>query len=362
MPMNPGKQWPNLPAFVSIFFVCPCNIQILFSYFRGLETKHMAELPFWSIIFFLTLITLVISADFFIKASERIGLALGIPPFIVGVTLIAIGTSLPELVTSAVAVLSKGEASSIVPGNVIGSNITNIGLVLGVIAFTAKDIKLDFDVMKVDGPVMIGATFLFFLCVDDGEFILFEGILCCLGLVIYLAYILSLKNVEDAGQVPMEIEVEEEEKKNFSWKEPLILLVSAIVIYFSADYNVKSIQNLAKLLDIGEEFIALTAVALGTSLPELVVSLVAIRTGNVEMAVGNVIGSNIFNIFAVMGIPRLLGPIDAPESLRSLGLPAMLFISILCIFIVMDKRVNRWEGLILLLFYVAAIGGIIYQM
>lgn len=322
----------------------------------------MAALPFWSIVFFGTLVTLVISADFFIKSSERIGLALGIPPFIVGVTLIAIGTSLPELVTSIVAVLSKENASAIVPGNVIGSNITNIGLVLGIIAFTAKNIKLEFDVLKVDAPMLVGATFLLYLCLADGSFSLFEGIIFCLGLAIYLGYILSLRNVTNPGELPIDIEVDESEKAKFSWKEPVILLISGLVIYFSAEYNVKSIQNLASLLNIGKEFIALTAVALGTSLPELVVSLVAIRTGNVEMAVGNVIGSNIFNIFAVMGISRMVGVIEIPESILDMSLPAVLFISILCFVIVMDRKINRWEGLILLLFYVFIIGGLINQM
>lgn len=322
----------------------------------------MAELPFWSIIFFGTLVTLVISADFFIKSSERIGLAMGIPPFVVGVTLIAIGTSLPELVTSIVAMLSKENASAIVPGNVIGSNITNIGLVLGVIAVTAKNIKLEFDVLKVDGPMLVGATFLLYLSLSDGNFSLFEGILFCLGLAIYLGYILSLRNVNNPEELPIDIEIDEAERFKFSWKEPVILLISGIVIYLSAEFNVRSIQNLASLLNIGKEFIALTAVALGTSLPELVVSLVAIRTGNVEMAVGNVIGSNIFNIFAVMGIPRLLGAIEVPESILSMSLPAVLFLSVLCFVVVMDRKVNRWEGFILLLFYVSIIGGLVSQM
>ncbi|MCI4666731.1 MAG: calcium/sodium antiporter [Bacteroidia bacterium] len=322
----------------------------------------MIGLPFWSIIFFVTLVTLVISADFFIKSSERIGLALGIPPFVVGVTLIAIGTSLPELITSVVAVLSKENASAIVPGNVIGSNITNIGLVLGVVAFRAKKIKLEFDVLKVDGPMLVGATFLLYLCLIDGNFTLFEGIVFCLGLIIYLAYIFSLRNADSPEDIPIDIEVDEAEGQKFSWKEPVILLVSGLVIYLSADYNVQSIQNLANLLNIGKEFIALTAVALGTSLPELVVSLVAIRTGNVEMAVGNVIGSNIFNIFAVMGIPRLIGHIEVPETILGTSLPAVLFISILCFVVVMDRKVNRWEGLVLLLFYIAIQGGLIAQV
>ena len=144
-----------------------------------------------------------------------------------------------------------------------------------------------------------------------------------------------------------------------SWKEPIILLLSAAVIYFSALYNVKSINNLGNILQVGKEFIALTAVALGTSLPELIVSIVAIRTGNVEMAVGNVIGSNLFNIFAVMGIPRLFGNIQVADSLLSVGLPSLIVLTLLLMYILHDKVINRWEGWILLLFYVAILGSLI---
>lgn len=316
----------------------------------------MPDLLLWSIVFVISLAALIISADFFIKASERIGLALGIPPFVIGITLVAVGTSLPELVTSIAAVLSPYDASAIIPGNVIGSNITNTGLVLGLVGILAKRIQLSFDVMRVDVPMMLGATFLLYLCIKDLHFDLFEAGLCLAGMAIYLAYVVSLSRSDDqAADNPLAQELlleEPDTPQRVSWRDPLTLLASGVVIYFSAKYNVLSIEELAGLLGIGKEFIALTVVALGTSLPELVVSIVAVRTNNAEMAVGNVLGSNIFNIFAVMGIPRLFGSITIPASMLPFSVPMLLVISLLTAFILKDREVNRWEGWILLLMYV----------
>ncbi|MEM7367349.1 MAG: calcium/sodium antiporter [Bacteroidota bacterium] len=317
----------------------------------------------WSTIFIITLVSLVIAADFFIKAAERIGLALGIEPFIVGVTLIAVGTSLPELVTSIVAVLKPSGTSAIVPGNVIGSNITNTCLVLGIVGVLAKKVRLEFDIMQVDLPMLMGSAFIMYLCCMDAYFSLFEGIICLGGLVMYLMYVLSLgRNGSDSpspGDGGDGANAAESNLPQFSIKDPLILLASGLVIYFSAEYNVTAIIEISEMLDIGKELIALTAVALGTSLPELVVSVVAVRSGNAEMAIGNILGSNIFNVFAVMGIPRLFGLIDVPPSILDFSLPAMIVASLIALLIVQDRIVNRWEGFILLLLYVLFMGNLI---
>ncbi|MEO1448728.1 MAG: calcium/sodium antiporter [Bacteroidota bacterium] len=318
----------------------------------------MPDLFIWSSIFILTLVTLIVSADFFIKSAERIGLALGIPPFIVGVTLIAMGTSLPELVTSIIAVLSPNADSAIVPGNVLGSNITNSCLVLGFIGVMARHVKMEFDILKVDLPMFLGAAVIMYLTTMDGKFSQFEGIVCLAALGMYLAYIVSLGRTEP-DQPPLVDESEAPPRGKISWKEPLILMASGTVIYLSAKYNVDSIRYLASMLRIGKEFIALTAVALGTSLPELVVSIVAVRKNNAEMAIGNILGSNIFNVFAVMGIPRLFGVIEVPGTITEFSLPAMLGATVLCLIAVQDRVVTRWEGWILLLFYGLYIGGLV---
>ena len=305
----------------------------------------MPESIIWGGVFLFSLTTLIISADFFIKSSERIGIALGIPQFIIGVTLVALGTSLPELVTSIIAVFNDG--AEIVSGNVVGSNITNTCLVLGLVAFLAKDIQLKYDIMRVDMPMLMGATFLFYLAASDRFFSFAEGMLCIGGLMIYLGYVFQLGK---EGRTLAELS-DEEKPPMFSWKEPIILIASGFAIYLSAKYNVEAIENLSALFNIGKELIAVTAVALGTSLPELVVSVVAVRGGNTEMAIGNVIGSNIFNIFAVMGIPALIQPFEIPESIVEFSLPVMVAVTVLAFFITMDRKINRWEGLILFLFY-----------
>jgi len=318
----------------------------------------MPDILFWSLIFLLTLVMLIFSADFFIKSSERIGLAVGIPPFIVGVTLIAMGTSLPELVTSMVAILSDPPNSEIILGNVVGSNIANICLVLAIVGILGNKISLQFDVMRVDMPMLLGAGFILYVCVMDGDFSLFEGIICLLGMVVYLVYVLQLARNDDSGDLGVEVK-EKGPKKSVSWKEPVILLFSSLAIYFSANYNVQAIVKLSEILEVGKELIALTAVSIGTSLPELVVSIVAVRMGNGEMAVGNVLGSYIFNVFAVMGIPRIFGEIVVPESILEFSLPVMIIASLLFFFVVLDREVSRWEGFILLLLYFLFMGNLI---
>jgi len=307
----------------------------------------MPESIIWGIVFLFSLVILVVSADFFIKSSERVGLALGIPQFIIGVTLVALGTSLPELVTSIIAVLEDN--AEIVSGNVVGSNITNICLILGLIAFLGRKIRLEYDIMRVEMPLLIGATFFMALASYDGHFSLNEGFICLFGLLIYLGYVLDLG--KKSQQITAGSPEYDPEIHRISLKEPFILIFSGVAIYLSAKYNVRAIEQLSILYGIGKEVIALTAVALGTSLPELVVSMVAVRSGNTEMAIGNILGSNIFNIFCVMGVPSLISTYAIPASINSFSLPLMVAVTLLTFFITLDKSINRWEGLILLLFY-----------
>lgn len=324
----------------------------------------MAEF-IWILVFIGTLTALVISADFFIKAAERVGLALGIEPFIIGVTLVALGTSLPELITSIVAVTLDGASTDIVLGNVVGSNVTNLCLVLGVVAVASRSIKLEFDPVQVDLPILVGSAFFLVLAVFDGKFSLFEAMVCLGGMGLYIAYVFK-QGKEDADEVEAESgSIAPAEKViseyQYSWKEPVTLIVTAAIIFLSARFNVESIINLSESFGIGEGFIALTAVALGTSLPELVVSIVAVRTGNGEMAVGNVLGSNIFNVFAVMGIPRLFGkitfPADAPDIQFSIW--TMVAATLVTFFVLQDRKILRWEGWLLILLYLLFVGNLI---
>lgn len=295
---------------------------------------------------------LIVASNAFIKAAEKIGVAFGIPTFIIGVTIVAAGTSLPELVSSIIAVASG--SPEIVIGNVVGSNISNIFFILGFVAVFSRVIRIDYEIINVDLPLLIGSAFMLSIFVMDGHFSFFEAVLSIISLIVYLVYALnvetSIVNVND------EIKHLEEEHPKATAKTWLMLLLGGFFIYLSADYTVNSIIELSAIFEIGEEVIALTAVSLGTSLPELAVSIAAARKGNPDMAVGNILGSNIFNSFAVMGIPRLFGPLVIPAQVIDFSIPMMIAASLLYFFIAQNKLISRWEGFMLLIFYAYFIG------
>ena len=303
------------------------------------------QILLWSTLFVISLASLIVVADFFIRSAERVGLALGIPSFIIGVTIVALGTSLPELVTSIIAVYEN--TSELVTGNVIGSNIANICLVMGITGVFAKSRKLGFDMMKLDLPMLIFTVFFLGVCIWDYQFTFWEGILSVLILAGYLAIIFR----NGKGGELVDEDGEEAPIIPFSWKEPIVLIISAFCIYLSAKYLVESINRLSGLLDIGTAFIGLTLVAVGTSLPELVVSIVAAKKGQTEMAIGNVLGSNVFNILAVMGIPSLIGPLKVPKELLQFSLPIVVAVSLIAFFVIQDHYLKKWEGILLLALY-----------
>ena len=303
------------------------------------------------LIFIASLAVLIKASSALTSAAERIGIFFGIPSFIIGVTIIAFGTSLPELISSIFAVL-KG-SSEIVVGNVIGSNITNIFLILGLTAIIGKRITLSFDIAYVDLPLLVGSALLFGLMVSDREFGLSDAIFSVFGIIIYLFY--AANNAKD--------EIIQKKQKYSSFKskklEPktwLTIFISGLFIYFSAFYTVESIVIIAEKLKIGKELIAASAVALGTSLPELVVSVIAAIKNKPEIAIGNILGSNIFNTFAVMGVPSLLGRLVLPETMVTFGMPTMVIATLLFFFITQQKRITQWEGWLLLVFYLFFLG------
>jgi len=289
-------------------------------------------------IFIVSLAVLLFSSDKFIDSAERLGLSFGISPFIIGVTIVAFGTSLPELATSIASVISG--SSEIVIGNVIGSNITNILLVLGLTAVIGKEIKLDFNVMDVDMPLLLmSGVFLYFFA-GDMNFTLVEACMCLGALLIFLINSTQGQKSDADSRPPT---------------NPLDLIwvaLGAIGVFAGAHYTIYAIENVSKLLDISPDLIALTVVALGTSLPEVVVSIAAVRKGKHAIAVGNVLGSNIFNTYAVMGIPRFFGDLTINNEIVSFGLPFMIAVSFLFALVTFSNKISRWEGAMLILFYV----------
>ena len=296
---------------------------------------------------------LIIGADWFVAGAEKIGIRLGISPYVVGVTIVALGTSLPELASSIAAILK--DESSIVSGNVIGSNITNILLVLGCVAAFQRKITFETKVVNVDLPILSMSAFLIVFMLRDGSYSLIEG-----GLLI-AAFAIFLTNTFRSQIVKSEID-EGERKKPLRFKTMLFLVLGGLLVYFGSEYTIVSISVLSKLLSMQPDFIALTLLALGTSLPELVVSLQAARRGNTGIAVGNVIGSNIFNTFGVMGVSRLFGPIIIPENISHFGAYFSLAITLILVIMTRSKRITRFEGgmlLILYLYYIVELADLI---
>ncbi|MGM5488007.1 MAG: calcium/sodium antiporter [Nanobdellota archaeon] len=296
----------------------------------------------WILIFAVSLAVLVKSSDYFTDAAERLGLHFGIPAFLVGVTIVALGTSLPELISSLVAVFQ--DSSEIVFGNVVGSNIANIFLVLGVAAIIGKKFRIKYHLLDVDLPLLVGSAFLLAIFAWDLQFTAFEGIISLLGLAIYLGYTFHKRRMP----------VADKNKGNPSL-EAVILIVSSIFIFAGAHFTIESVIRLSELLSIGKEVIAVSAIAFGTSLPELMVTIQAARKGNPEIAVGNVLGSNIFNTFAVMGIPALFSTLVITETLLFFSLPVMIIATMMFLFMTQDRHMTCWEGYMLVLFYVVFI-------
>ena len=294
------------------------------------------------VIFVIALAVLLFFSDLFISAAERIGLSLGISPFIIGVTIVAFGTSLPELATSIASVFAG--KSEIVAGNVIGSNITNILLVLGLTSLVGKRINLNFNIWEIDMPLLLGSALFLFIALRDGSFSILEAIVFLIALVGFL-----INSVRGS-------KTDEEERPKVTWKDILFLIVGGVMVYFSADQTIVGIKGIAEHANIDPDVISLTFVALGTSLPEVVVSLAAAKKGKHAIAVGNVLGSNIFNTYAVMAIPRFMGDLAISHSILNLGLPFLLVATILFGAITLSQRISRWEGLLLILIYVCYMG------
>ncbi len=307
----------------------------------------MAPLILWLVLFVVSLFVLVKSSDHFTTAAEKIGLHFRIPSFVVGVTLVAVGTSLPELASSLMAVFS--DSSEVVSGVVIGSNISNLLLVIGVCAIISKFIKLSWNIEHIDLPFLIASAFFLFITMGDGVFTYVEGIVGLVLYIIYSNYVISTRKHRTSNALV---------SCKLDYKVVFTLIVSCFFIWAGAKYTIISLLEISSLMNIGKEIIALSAVALGTSLPELSVSVLAAIKKNSEMAVGNIVGSNIFNSLVVMGIPSLFSTLYVTKSIIAVSLPMMVIFTLFFYFIVRDKEITQWEGMILIVFYLLFLGNI----
>jgi cation:H+ antiporter len=316
-----------------------------------------STLLLWVVVFLVSLVALVKSADWFTEGAEELGVFLGVPSYVVGLTIVAIGTSLPELVSSIFAV-AEG-SPEIVVGNAVGSNITNICLVLGLAAILGGRLIVDREIVKIDLPMLASSAALLGLTALDGTISRIDGLLLFAGALLYGVYGLRMSRPDAVTRAKVDAAVQEDLGLERGRLRPVVLLKligGAAVLYFGARYTIKSVIELSTLLDVGADVIAISAVALGTSLPELVVSVVAARRGKLEIAIGNVLGSNIFNAFAVVSIPALIMPLPVTHLVLTIGLPFMGVATVLYFFMAQDREVTRWEGTPLVLFYILFLG------
>jgi len=300
-------------------------------------------------IFVVSLTVLLLSSDWFIDSAEAVGLSFGISPYIIGVTIIAFGTSLPELATS-IAAIHSGE-SEVVIGNVLGSNITNILLILGVVAaMTRGGIRMGGQmIMEVDMPLLVISAFLLYFSLQDASLSIIEAVLLFAALIIFLVNSMRSDSEND------------DELPKASWKNYAMILVGATGVAIGAHYTMHGISKLSELAQIPSEVIALSLVALGTSLPELVVSMNAARKGKADMAIGNVLGSNIFNTYAVMAIPRFISDLTIPKNVLDFSLPFMVGVTVLFAIISTLNKIPRAAGFMLLILYAFFILSLIPQ-
>ena len=299
-----------------------------------------------SLIFIVSLLVLLVSARFLTGAAEKLGLHFGLSSFVIGVFIVGIGTSLPELVAGVLSGLAGN--SEIVSGNVLGANISNIFLILGLIAaLSRKGIDLGGGYIMVDLNFLIGSSLLLGLIMMDGEIAFSEGIFLLATYAIYSHFLLrngKQRLVETDGTNPPIDTV-------FPFKALLILLASGAGIYFGADHTVLSIIEIAGHLAVPPSLISLTLLSMGTTLPELAVSITAIRQGKSVIAVGNILGSCVFNALVIPGTVSGFGAIHVPEFLIGFFLPLFVVASVLFYLLTQDKKISRSEGLLFLVFY-----------
>lgn len=300
------------------------------------------------------LAVLVKAADVFVGGAARLSAALKVPPVIIGAAVIGFGTSAPEMVVSAIAA-SQGKLDLAV-GNVIGSNVANLSLVLGVASLLCV-MTVSSGVLRKEAPLSTAAVVLFAVLVQDG-LARWEGGVLLVSLIAALVYLFTGNAQGEDSELLAEVDefLHEDEPLSVT-RESLFTLAGLIGVIVGAQLAVTGASNIADELGLGEGFVAVTLVAIGTSLPELMTAVAAARKGEDELIVGNLLGSNLFNSLAVGAIAGLVGPGSLDDDkLASIGVGAMVLIAAgAWIFMASQRRVNKGEAVALLLAYAVTV-------
>ncbi|PIQ98560.1 MAG: conjugal transfer protein TraR [Candidatus Nealsonbacteria bacterium CG11_big_fil_rev_8_21_14_0_20_39_9] len=306
-------------------------------------------LIFWILIFILSLALLVKSADWLVESSEKIALVLKISPFIVGVTIVAIGTSMPELAAAFASTL-KG-ATEIVVSTVIGANVHNIFLVIGLAAILARRLTIKRSLVDLDLSLLAISTAIFLFVAFDGEITWRDGLLLLIAFLIYLAYTIVERKGEK-GEVEGIVEIIPGSVEQLNFKVFLFLILGIIGLGIGAKYTVESTLQLAHLLKLVPSVIAFVGIAFGTSLPELIVSIRAAWKKKYEIALGNIFGSNVFNILIVTGLPAFVTTVKIDQITLTIGFPFLIAATLLFVISGISGRIHIWEGSLYVLAYI----------
>ncbi len=293
------------------------------------------------IVFIVAMSALIYGADFIIKESERIAFHFNISHFVIGATLVAFGTSLPEMAASMMA--SYDGKSDMAIANVVGSVTFNITLVLGIVFLIAKKMMPDRNLFALDSAWIIMPPMILLLMAYDGMISRIDGMLFILMMVAYLFFLFT----SDKEDLVAEID-EELEREKFNWPKSIVLLsVGFVLTIGGANFVVESGSNIARMFDVSEWVIGLVLIALGTSLPELVVSLVAVKKGHADMSIGNIIGSNVANFSMVLGGASLINPLSVTAA-ASYDVAIMVGASITLFLLLANKLYNKAGAIFLL--------------
>ncbi len=299
---------------------------------------------------FAGLFLLVLGGDFLVKGSTNLALRMRISPLVVGLTIVAFGTSSPELLVSINAALSG--SPDLTMGNVIGSNICNLALVLGVAAII-RPIQVNVDSIKIDWPMTMGSSVLLYFLVREGLLKSYEGILFIALLVGYTVFIVA-KSRKENNEINFadRQELLPRGSRNLLYKDIVLIVLGCLGLYFGSDLFVEGGKDLAIHFEVSERVIGITVFALGTSLPELVTASIASFKNQTDLALGNLMGSNIFNVLSILGITSIIKEIEVSDIFLNTDMIWMLGITLLILPMMIHKRqVGRKEGFVLLLIY-----------
>lgn len=318
----------------------------------------------WVLVFITSLAVLVKSSDWLLQSAEKIGLALGMSSFIVGVLIVGVGTSLPELISSLFATF-RG-VTDVAVANAIGSNVANILLIIGLAAIIGRRLVVTKDLIDLDLPLLSISTVLFLGVVMDGVVTYPEALILLVAYSVYIAY--TILHHDDDKEMPRMFRGRwgkelltvfgsiTKKVKRIEIKDVIFLVIGIVGLVFGAQYLITSLVELSSIFNIATGVIAVTAVALGTSLPELLVSVRAAMQKKSEVALGNIFGSNVFNILVVVGVPALFRTLTVDAKTFAIGIPALAAATLLFVISGISKRIHIWEGTLYVGIYILFIG------